>query len=67
VPAQSAACAGTRVFGSERAYVNFLTGDETRSRIREAYGPALFERLQRIKRTYDPTNLFSGNLNIPLD
>ena len=47
------------------AYVNFLTDDETRTRIDEAYGPALFERLRRIKGKYDPGNLFSGNLNIP--
>ena len=59
------AYAATRAFGSERAYVNFLTDDETRTRIDEAYGPALFERLRRIKGKYDPGNVFSGNLNIP--
>ena len=40
------AYAATRAFGSERAYVNFLTDDETRTRIDEAYGPVLFERLR---------------------
>jgi FAD/FMN-containing dehydrogenase len=54
-----------RAFGSDRAYVNFLTDDETRSRVADAYGPTLYERLQRIKGKYDPDNLFSGNLNIP--
>jgi FAD/FMN-containing dehydrogenase len=55
----------TRAFGSERAYVNFLTDDETRARIDDAYDPTQYERLRRIKGKYDPGNLFSGNLNIP--
>jgi hypothetical protein len=56
-----------RAFGSDRAYVNFLTEDETRARVADAYGPALFARLQRIKKQYDPDNILSGNLNIPPD
>lgn len=44
------------------AYVNFLTEDETR-RTRAVYGPG-YERLTRIKKRYDPTNLFSRNQNI---
>jgi FAD/FMN-containing dehydrogenase len=54
-----------QAFASDRAYVNFLTDDESGSRIGDAYEPASWERLRRIKGKYDPGNLFSGNLNIP--
>jgi FAD/FMN-containing dehydrogenase len=52
-------------FSSGAAYVNFLTAEEGEARLRAAYGSALYERLRRIKTTYDPENLFRGNLNIP--
>jgi hypothetical protein len=45
------------------AYVNFL-GDEP-ARLRDAYPGATWERLARIKKRYDPTNLFRLNHNIP--
>ncbi|MFP5282968.1 MAG: FAD-binding oxidoreductase [Actinomycetes bacterium] len=45
-------------------YVNFL-GDEGADRVRQSYGPAKFGRLQTLKRTYDPENLFHLNQNIP--
>jgi len=45
-------------------YVNFLT-DEGPTRIRSAYGPSTYDRLQSLKQTYDPTNLFHLNQNIP--
>jgi FAD/FMN-containing dehydrogenase len=47
-------------------YVNFLM-DEGEQRIRQAYGDAKYERLKALKRTYDPTNLFRLNQNIPPD
>ncbi len=50
----------------ERAvYVNALEDalDEGAHRVREAYGPN-YERLVALKRTYDPTNFFTGNQNI---
>jgi hypothetical protein len=47
-------------------YVNFLM-DEGQERIRQAYGAVKYERLKALKRTYDPTNLFRLNQNIPPD
>jgi FAD/FMN-containing dehydrogenase len=46
------------------AYVNFLA-DEGIERVRAAYPGATWDRLAAIKATWDPTNLFSGNQNIP--
>jgi FAD/FMN-containing dehydrogenase len=50
--------------GVPGVYVNFLA-DDSAARIREAYPDATWDRLRAIKRTYDPTNLFRGNSNIP--
>jgi Berberine and berberine like len=49
---------------STSTYVNFLM-DEGTDRIRAAYGPAKYARLQALKRTYDPDNLFRRNQNVP--
>jgi FAD/FMN-containing dehydrogenase len=49
-------------FASGGVYVNFLTEEEG-DRVRAAYGPS-FDRLAKIKRTYDPDNLFRTNWNI---
>jgi FAD/FMN-containing dehydrogenase len=45
-------------------YVNFLL-DEGEDRIRQAYGPARYDRLKALKRKYDPDNFFRLNQNIP--
>ena len=45
-------------------YVNFLM-DEGEERVRQAYGPAKYDRLKALKRRYDPENLFRLNQNIP--
>src|SRR5215207_4300897 len=50
----------------QSVYVNFLM-EEGQDRIREAYGPAKYERLRALKREYDPDNLFRLNQNIPPD
>ena len=49
-------------FASGGVYVNFLTADES-NRVRAAYG-ANYDRLARVKRKYDPNNLFRMNQNI---
>jgi FAD/FMN-containing dehydrogenase len=45
-------------------YVNHLAGDEGHDRVREAYGPATWQRLVELKRRYDPTNVFHLNQNV---
>ena len=45
-------------------YSNFLD-DEGPARVREAYPETTYRRLARIKRRYDPDNLFRSNHNIP--
>jgi hypothetical protein len=45
-------------------YVNFL-GDEGADRVRAAYGAEKYDRLQALKRKYDPDNFFRINQNIP--
>jgi hypothetical protein len=45
-------------------YINFL-GDEGADRIRDSYGQAKYDRLQALKKQYDPDNFFRINQNIP--
>ena len=47
-------------------YVNFLM-EEGEERVRQAYGPAKYDRLKALKTKYDPTNLFRLNQNIQPD
>lgn len=46
------------------AYAGFLN-DEGPERVRAAYPGSTWDRLTRVKRTYDPGNLFRRNQNIP--
>lgn len=50
--------------GVPGVYVNFLE-DDSEARINEAYPERTWTRLRAIKRTYDPTNVFRVNNNIP--
>ena len=46
-------------------YGNYAPIDETADRVRRAFGDERFERLARVKRRYDPDNVFRFNHNIP--
>jgi hypothetical protein len=46
------------------AYVGFVA-DEGEQRVHDAYPGSTWDRLSEIKRSYDPTNLFRLNQNIP--
>ncbi len=48
---------------SDSAYVNFA-GDADPDRVRSLYGDELYDRLARLKREYDPSNLFNRNQNV---
>ncbi|HEX6537837.1 MAG TPA: FAD-binding oxidoreductase [Candidatus Dormibacteraeota bacterium] len=58
-----ALAAALEPYSSGGVYVNFL-GDEGAARVRDAYGDAKYARLVRLKRAYDPQNMFSLNQNI---
>jgi FAD/FMN-containing dehydrogenase len=47
-------------------YVNYMQADEPIERVRAAFGVEAFERLQVLKRRYDPNNVLRRNQNIPL-
>jgi FAD/FMN-containing dehydrogenase len=46
-----------------RVYLNYI-GDEGPGRVEAAYGPEKFARLQKLKRIWDPQNMFRHNQNI---
>lgn len=46
-------------------YANYMQADEPTERVRAAFGTSAFERLQALKRKYDPNNVLSRNQNIP--
>jgi FAD/FMN-containing dehydrogenase len=54
--------AATEPFATAETYANYLE-DEGEARVRASYG-ANYERLVRVKNTYDPTNVFHINHNI---
>ncbi len=49
---------------SGNGYINFQTEDEGDDRVRQAYPPAVYERLVAVKNRYDPHNMFHLNKNI---
>jgi FAD/FMN-containing dehydrogenase len=46
-------------------YVNYMQADEPIERVRATFGDEAFERLQALKRRYDPNNVLPRNQNIP--
>ena len=46
-------------------YVNYMQADEPIERVRAAFGADSFDRLQALKKRYDPNNLLRRNQNIP--
>lgn len=46
-------------------YANYMQADEPLERVRAAFGDGGFERLQALKRRYDPANTLRRNQNIP--
>ena len=53
-----------RPFSTGGNYVNFQLAEDDTARTAAAYG-SNYQRLQRVKATYDPDNLFRVNINIP--
>src|ERR1700722_11707389 len=49
-----------RPFSNGRLYPNFLSGADDRL-LREGLGAGIYDKLARIKMTYDPTNFFRLN------
>jgi FAD/FMN-containing dehydrogenase len=46
-------------------YANYMQADEPIERVRAAFGEEAFDRLQTLKRRYDPANVLRRNQNIP--
>jgi FAD/FMN-containing dehydrogenase len=46
-------------------YVNYMQADEPLERVRATFGAEAFDRLQMLKRRYDPHNILRRNQNIP--
>ena len=55
--------AAMELFVAPGRYVNYLGDDEMGDPVTAAYGPN-YDRLVKIKRRYDPENLFRLNQNI---
>jgi len=59
-----ALAAAMKPWTTGQVYLNFI-GDEGIHRVEAAYGKERYERLRRIKRDWDPDNVFCHNQNIP--
>ena len=63
VDANRAAAAALAPLAAGRAYVNFLSSQDTAG-VRTAYGEQIYARLAGLKRQFDPDNLFRANQNV---
>jgi hypothetical protein len=63
VTANGALATALAPLSSGGAYVNFVA-DADAGQVRSLYGGELYDRLARLKREYDPSNLFRRNQNI---
>ena len=52
-------------FAGGGGYVNYMQAYEPIERVRAAFGNDAFERLQALKKRYDPNNVLRRNQNIP--
>jgi FAD/FMN-containing dehydrogenase len=59
-----AAWADMQRHGTGRMYLNFPGHGEGDDLVRAAHGPDIYARLGRVKRRYDPDNLFRMNQNV---
>lgn len=50
--------AALKPYVSGGVYLNFMTGEEPRRRVQDAYLPETYQRLVALKAKYDPENLF---------
>ena len=50
-------------YSAGASYVNFMMDDEGQARVKATYGPN-YARLQQVKASYDPDNVFRVNQNI---
>jgi FAD/FMN-containing dehydrogenase len=55
--------AGLRDFASGGSYLNF-TGEQDDARVRAQFAPGCYERLARVKATWDPENVFRASGNV---
>jgi FAD/FMN-containing dehydrogenase len=60
------ACAALKPFATGGAYLNFIS-EEGADRLIAGFGKANYERMQEVKRAFDPDNVFRGNQNIRPD
>jgi FAD/FMN-containing dehydrogenase len=63
--ARAAAAAIEPWSASGGGYLNYMQADEPLERVRAAFGPEAFDRLQALKGRYDPDNILRRNQNIP--
>ena len=45
-------------------YMSFLEGEESQQRVKDGFSPEAFQRLARLKATYDPDNRLRSGFNI---